>query len=66
MDCPQIKKGALVRALLGSSERRPRWTVALAVADSGRGARGGSPFVKLHADGRTFTRLVRHVEVISQ
>jgi hypothetical protein len=64
---PQIKKGALVSALLGSSDlRRARWTYALALADSGSGARGGSPVVKLHANGRTFTRLVRHVEVISQ
>jgi hypothetical protein len=63
---PQIKKGALVRAVAGDGGRLARWTYALAIADSGRGARGGSPFVELHADGRTFTRLVRHVEVITQ
>jgi len=64
MDHPQIKKGALVRSPVGWTPGG--WTYALVLADSGRGARGGSPFVKLHADGRTFTRLVRHVEVISQ
>jgi len=64
MEHPQIKKGALVRSPVGWTGSG--WTYALALADSGRGGRGGSPFVKLHADGRTFTRLVRHVEVISQ
>ena len=65
MDHPQIKKGALVRARTAPG-RRPRWTYALAIADSGQGATGGSPFVNLHVNGRTITRLVRHVEVISQ
>lgn len=64
MDHPQIKKGALVRSPVGYTS--DGYTVAIVLADSAPGARGGSPFVKLHADGRTFTRLVRHVEVISQ
>ena len=64
MDHPQIKKGALVRSPVVYTD--DGYTVAIVLADSGRGARGGSPFVKLHADGRTFMRLVRHVEVISQ
>ena len=64
MEHPQIKKGALVRSPAGWTD--DGYTIAVVLADSGRGARGGSPFVKLHADGRKFTRLVRHVEVISQ
>ena len=63
MDHPQIKKGALVRSPVGWTGNG--WAYAIVLADSGPGKRGGSPFVKLHADGRTFTRLVRHVEVIS-
>jgi hypothetical protein len=63
---PQIKKGALVRCPFSETGLHNGWTYALALADSGQGARGGSPFVRLHANGRTFTRLVRHVEVISQ
>ena len=63
MDHPQIKKGALVRSPVVYTD--DGYTIALVLADSGR-CWEGSPVVKLHADGRTFTRLVRHVEVISQ
>jgi len=59
-----IKKGALVRSL--PEFTRETWATAVAVEDSYVGTRGGTPVVRLYAAGRIFTRLVRHVEVISQ
>lgn len=61
---PAIKKGALVRSL--PEFTREAWATAVAVEDSYVGSRGGTPVVRLYAEGRIFTRLVRHVEVISQ